>query len=196
MAQHARNRFARRGFTLVELLLVLVLLLALVGLVTINVQGIYNRHRLREAAESVREHLVSARMRALETGVIHQFQYELGGTQFAIGPFETLPAGADGSVQIVLPETGAALPETMRFELPEVIENSVALAALAQSSMATGVVSPTGEILRTSTVAPPILFAPDGTATDAVLEIVDQRGGVVEIRVRGLTGAVTVGGGR
>ena len=39
----------------------------------------------------------------------------------------------------------------------------------------------------------PILFAPDGSATDASLEIVDESGRFVRMSIRGLTAAIFVG---
>ncbi|MEX0717246.1 MAG: prepilin-type N-terminal cleavage/methylation domain-containing protein [Planctomycetaceae bacterium] len=182
--------FARSGFTLLELLLVLVILLAITGLVTLNVQGVYQRHRLRDAAETVRKHLATARLRAMDTGVVHFFQFEPGGGGYRVAPFEPLAAGVDGAMLVPLPELVGALPETMRFDVPEVIENLVMLAVLSESGF--GNVGVTGEPLASNAVAPPILFAPDGTATDAVLSVVDPQGGRLDISIRGLTGAATI----
>ncbi|MEX0703286.1 MAG: prepilin-type N-terminal cleavage/methylation domain-containing protein [Planctomycetales bacterium] len=191
---------ARGGFTLLELLLVLVILAVAAGLVWVNVQGFHQRHRLGEAAEQVRKHLTAARLRAIETGVIHQFRYEAGGGGYRIAPFEPMMSGADGTRVLTMTEQGGALPETMRFESPEAGANSWGPAPVppapvaSPSSNLTVYLGPGPALGGAAAWSPPVLFAPDGTATDAALAIVDETGQRLEISVRGLTGAATVGG--
>ena len=45
---------------------------------------------------------------------------------------------------------------------------------------------------RREQIWPEIRFRPDGTATDSEFLLVDEKGGAIIFRVRGLTGTVTV----
>ena len=66
------------------------------------------------------------------------------------------------------------------------------ISTLSQSST-----SLTGESLAGSSTLNQqllILFVPDGSATEATLDVVDEQNRFVRLSVRGLTGAVTVGG--
>ena len=181
-ADNSKNRRrSQRGYTLLELLFVLTILVILAALALPRVMGMYESHQLQTAVENVRAHLAASRMRAIDTGLVYQFRYEPNGQRFSVTPFEA----AEGHS---LPTLGGTLPESFRFESTD----DDLISTLSQSST-----SLTGESLAGSSTLNQqllILFVPDGSATEATLDVVDEQNRFVRLSVRGLTGAVTVGG--
>lgn len=155
---------------MLELLLVLGILLAITAIVWPNVHLMYERHRLQSGVENMRAHLAGTRLRAIETGVIYQFVYEPGGQSFEVLPLESPD---DTS----LPTVSGRLPDNMRFEAAEVTGTRE-------------VADPTA--IGESDLGAPILFAPDGSATDAAFDVSDEENQFVRLSVRGLTAAVSM----
>jgi Tfp pilus assembly protein FimT len=153
-----------------ELLLVLGILLAITAIVWPRVHLMYERHRLQSGVENMRAHLAGTRLRAIETGVIYQFVYEPGGQSFEVLPLES----SDGTS---LPTVSGRLPDNMQFEAAEVTGT-------------TTITDPDG--IAQSNLAAPILFAPDGSATDAAFNVSDDENQFVRLSVRGLTAAVSM----
>jgi prepilin-type N-terminal cleavage/methylation domain-containing protein len=173
----------RSGYTLLELLLVLSILALLVGSTWSAIQAMQNDRRLKEVADQVRSQLAICRTRAIESGVVYQFQYQPGGTTFTAQPFEALDANA-APVDTVNGE----LPEGVTFATPD---DEAATASFAiRTSLAQAANNAKADM---EGALVPILFAPDGSATDAAIEIVDESGRFVRMSIRGLTAAIFVG---
>lgn len=194
-----RNRRRRRcAYTLLELLLVMAVLLLLVGIAWPGVNGMYERHRLRSAVEEVRKRLAGSRVKAIDAGLVYQFRYEPGGRNYVILPYQAAghrplvgpsAAGALEGASQPLPSYSGQLPETMRFEPADDFQSVL-------EQLETGGISDIagpGAAVATSWSAP-ILFAPDGMATDAAFDVLDEKDRSIRVSVRGLTAAVTVGG--
>ena len=163
----------RRGYTLLELMLVLGILLILAGIAWPAVQGMYQRHRLQTAAEDVRAHLAGTRLRAIDSDTVYQFVYEPGGQAYSVQPYEAS----------ALPTTSAMLPEPIRFDATDALNDSTDFLLNQSSSAGAG----------TTNLSTPILFAPDGSSIDATVSLVDDEGRTIRLSVRGLTAAVSVG---
>ncbi len=164
----------RAGYTLLEVLLVLTLLLVLGALASSRLEGVLERHHLRDAAESVRQHLSQGRLRAAETGLIYQFSAENGGVNYMLAPLDSIDPHASPVGQVV-----GQLPRTVRFEqveIPVLINPSEAF-----GTHASGVIWCT-----------PILFFPDGTSSGGVVDLVDGDNRFARLAVRGLTSACAV----
>jgi prepilin-type N-terminal cleavage/methylation domain-containing protein len=172
------RRRSQRGYTLLELLLVLGILLVLAGLAFPGVMRIYGRHQFQTVVEDVRAHLAASRLRAIDTGVVYQFSYEPNGQRFSVTPFEA----AEGNS---LPTLEGTLPESFRFETTDNDQTSSTPQSITGAST-TDASTMSNEVI--------ILFVPDGSATEAALDVVDEENRFVRLSVRGLTGAVTVGG--
>ena len=159
----------RRAYTLLELLLVMAVMLVLVGMAWSGMQGIYQRHQLREAAESVRIRLTKARLQAIDSGWIYQFRFEPGGRAYQVTPLDSVTSststGPDGQ-----------LPESMRFEPVRDTSERVGQTAAINSAGAW---------------SDPILFAPDGSSNSSAFDVVDRQDRSVRLSVRGLTAAVS-----
>ncbi|MCP5113935.1 MAG: prepilin-type N-terminal cleavage/methylation domain-containing protein, partial [bacterium] len=86
-------RGERRGFTLVEMLVVLTILGLLVGMSWPSVHRLLSRSRVKEAAKQVRTELGEARLRAIESGTPQVFRFQPGTSFFEVRPKEEETAG-------------------------------------------------------------------------------------------------------
>src|SRR5262245_52637145 len=77
----------QRGFTLIEILLVLAILVALAALAAPALRGVIQDAKLRSAADTVRTEWTRAHVKAMKTGRIQVFRYELGGTKYTVQPW-------------------------------------------------------------------------------------------------------------
>lgn len=168
------------GYTLLEMLLVLSLLIVLAGFSAPHLMGAFRENQLKEAAESVRIMAASTRIRALDTDLIWQFRFEPGGRRYVRVPYEIL----GDNEKIKVEKDSGELPESMTFSgsatssgekidetLLEGLENAGDLSSVSWSS--------------------PLLFFPDGTGVDAEF-LVESAIGTRRIVVREITGAVRV----
>ena len=174
---------SQSGYTLLELVFVLAILLILAAITLPRVMGMYDRHRLQAAVEDVRAHLAGSRLRAIDTGVVYQFIYEPNGQRYFVLPLEA----AAGTL---LPALEGRLPESLRFDSTDVVQIP-AMQLSGTSSAGTDQAGTSAD--GGSTWSAPILFAPDGSATEAALDVIDEENRFVRLSIRGLTAAVTVG---
>jgi type II secretion system protein H len=180
----------RSGYTLFELLLVLAVLGVIASVAWPSVLRMQADHELAAAVEQVRMQLASARTRAIHSGLAYQFRYEPNGRRFCTLPFEaepeltTMPGGTSTSPPVQTARSAAETSKSVRF-LPSTGGEKL------PAGMFQGL--PDAGNLASAAWSAPLIFAPDGSAVDAVIALADRRGQRVDIAVRGLTGAVTVG---
>jgi prepilin-type N-terminal cleavage/methylation domain-containing protein len=84
------RRRPRRGFTLLELILVLALMVAIVSLAGTNLRSGFRHQRLRKAAEQVRTEWARARIEAIKRGRVHVFYHTQQGNQYVTMPQASL----------------------------------------------------------------------------------------------------------
>ena len=77
----------RRGFTLLELVLVLMLLVIVAGLAVPSLSRSVAGERLRRSGDTIRTQWARARVKAMKSGRIHVFQYQAGGDQYQTQPW-------------------------------------------------------------------------------------------------------------
>lgn len=203
-----RARKSRRaGMTLIEMLLALSVLGILAALAWPSVLRIHNEQKIVDSAEKVRALVAVARVNAIESGLVYQFRHEIAGTHFLVVPFEREFEAVDARTQGAGAAEGLGRFSKASNELPKSVKfgNSKIAAAGATSSsstttggsqqLASDVLSglPQADKLSGLSWSGPILFQPDGSATDAEFTVVDERGQQVTLNVRGLTGAVAMG---
>jgi len=165
----------RDGYTLMEVLLVLALMLVLGSLAASRLGGLLERHQLRDVAESVRQQLTQGRLRAAETGLIYEFSAENGGVNYSLAPLDSVDSSESSVGQVA-----GQLPPSVRFEQVEI----------------PGLTNPTVAVGRATsgvTWCTPILFFPDGTSSGGVVDLVDDDNRFSRLAVRGLTAACAVG---
>ncbi len=198
------RRTARRGMTLLELILVLALLVMIGALAMPAFRVPFEYHRLRQAGEVVRVEWNKARIRAMQTGQTLMFRYAAQQNAYQVTPYyseqDWLEADAAHSPTLggggVNMQAGAvqaaddALAESR--ELPEgvVFVDSEVEIDLRSYEIQQQV---QGNQLAGALEATPILFYPDGTTSDARVVLTNQYQQLfIVVKLRSLTGIATV----
>ena len=203
IARQRTHRRRSRGITLLEMMIVLALLVIVAGLSMPAFVGTIRTQRLRSAAESVRTEWMRAHIQAMKTGRIHVYRFQNGDRGFEIipwvapddalesssmadaQPLSIAMATASGtSASGVELDDGPGLPEGVIFVGGDSQADSRALSVEQAISGSAGTDGQWG---------PPILFYPDGSASDAYVIVANDRQQAVRIELRGLTGLAKVG---
>lgn len=191
----------RRAVTLLELLLTLSLLVVIASMVWPSVTAGFENRRLQIAAEQVRSDLISARVKAINTGITYVLWYEPESNVYRVEPYQADAAEVGGELATVGTAADTAdvdrgdlaplerqLPDGISFvgletsgDLREQITTSEG-PTLGQNSLATE-----------SNAAQKILCYPDGTTGTAELYLSNKAERCISLDLRGLTGVITVG---
>lgn len=189
---------SHRGFTLMEMVLVLAVIVAVAAVALPMLQGPMQDQRLKKTGDVIRAEWAKAKARAMQTGRIHLFRYQPGSDLYAIEPWvdetdATEGLGAATNASAALPPQinaqsalsplgirGVKLPEGITFFSGQAETDSRAADAVEDSSAG-----------GAAGLAPPIVFYPDGSSSDAKLVLTNQRF-FLELRLRGLTGIARV----
>lgn len=230
----------RPGFTLIEIILVLAIVITLTSLAVPLLTGTLQNQRLRSSADTIRAEWMETRLKAMEEAQIFCFRCRLGTGEILVDrildahftaslssrdttrrfdmdaeydPFEqgsftgdaedfilrdpsqasaetgarstTLPESVFVADLIVVPEERAAFYlglttpgesdiEDNASESEEVSRQEI---RLGESTAADG-----------TSWSAPVFFYPDGTTSAAALLLKNDRGRVIEVRLRGMTG--------
>ncbi len=183
----SRLRF-RAGFTLLELLITLAILVMAMAMAWPAVGKLLAKNELRSTAKQVRAALARTRLEAMESGAVRQFRYQPGTRRFEITrlaataeePAARRDAGGDGDAN-----GGAGGPA----------ENLLASGVRWESPDPTGVpLRPvSSDDAREQAWSAPILFFPNGRTSNARLQLGGRRGFRVPLTLRGVTGTVAIG---
>jgi prepilin-type N-terminal cleavage/methylation domain-containing protein len=192
------RRGFRGGFTLLELVVVLMVIVVIISMTWPQLMRFAREHQLREWSSEVRSDMQGARVKAIENGLVYQFRYEPGGRWFAVLPYDRPDSGnatADSTVgksrleaakSTGPPATLAELPEELHFRFKDgqpTEQMHDDWLKLLQSDEPLGRVS----------WSLPLLFHLDGTADSATVYVENKLGQSQLLTLRGLTGAVTIG---
>lgn len=179
---------ARRGYTLVELMLVLVLILVVAVVSFPSLEAMKGNFELTAATDQVRAAWALARVRAVDEGRPYRFAVVPGKGNYRIAPDSgefwkgtgAIPDGNSTAKPLLVDE---ALPKGVTFAIGDtpVVANPADDTSLPVGSVDSG---------QYTSIA---TFLPDGTSRDDV-RIVFSRKGVrpVVLRLRGITGAVSL----
>jgi prepilin-type N-terminal cleavage/methylation domain-containing protein len=187
-AQAASNQ-ARTGYTLIELLLVLVVIILFSAIAYPSLDALYGSHQMRQAADMVRASWAEARAHAINEARPYRFAVVPNKGNYRVAPHapeywsnDVPPAPTDPvNPPLVLSD---ALPKGLRFNTGDAADG--AAPAVGPSSL------PADQV-PIEAWSRKVIFLPDGTAK-ADFEISFGAKGTRELnlRLRALTGAVTV----
>jgi len=192
MRQHDRQR----GFTLLELLLVLAVIVTMIGLAWPALRGSLGSARLHDAAKQVRVELSRTRLAAMEADAVYELQYSRDSGSYRVRRMLDLNPAAEGEECALPAETDAwddtstssdqgGLAGWAEFSLPEGVV--FAAAALAADERTVSTDAPL-EVDAPLDWSEPIVFFPDGTTSTAEVVLRNDRGDELVITLRGLTG--------
>ena len=193
-ARHSGNRTSEKfdyGYTLLEIVLAVSVLVVLASLGVSPVLSTWRDNRLAGAAEDVRSLLAGSRFQSIDRDQVWQFRYEPGGTMFMRVPVNIAPEGE----QTENTDTGrlsGSLPEGITFaeDSTGTEAEGAAVGTTLSPDMFSGL--PDANELTATSWSDPIYFYPDGTSETAEFDVKDDYGSTRVIKVRDLTGAVTV----
>ncbi|MEZ6113414.1 MAG: prepilin-type N-terminal cleavage/methylation domain-containing protein [Pirellulaceae bacterium] len=187
----------RHAFTLMEMLLVLAVIVAVSAMAAPMFRGVLDAKRLSSGGEHVRANMAKAKNRAMRSGRIYVFRYELGGNKFYMQPWysdEDVLEASPTSSAIGGVSGGAFVdpfqaPEFLE-ELPEsvVFVGGDSLSAMRDMSVEQDIAAAGGFVAGWSR---PILFYPDGSSSTARIVLQNHRDDMVTVSLRGLTGIAT-----
>jgi prepilin-type N-terminal cleavage/methylation domain-containing protein len=176
----------RRGFTLLELILVMTILVILAAISFPSIESMYGYYRLQGAADALRSSWADARTRAMEEGRPYRFSVVMGMGNYRVAPDSAdywagdPPAPADANNPPLVQSD--ALPKGIRFRRADSPSE-------AGSSDTVLPADSVGSNQWTSLA----VFLPDGTARDDVAVVLEAGGArPLMVRLRGLTGGVSV----
>jgi prepilin-type N-terminal cleavage/methylation domain-containing protein len=219
----ARAISGRHGFSLMEMIVVLVLLGSLLAMVAPSLFRPLGKAEVRDAAKQVQAALMDARTRAIESGVIHEFRYEPGGSRYeirALGDAGDIAAtedtGSTGQIGSAAQPLSASqpgsteetsLPAAASLSLEPVIEtlpNEIVFKDLqneaaseppvaADALSARDSLTALEEELSGTTWSAGIRFYSNGRSRNAHIRLVAPKDWSIDILLRGITGAALLG---
>jgi len=183
-----RSKAARRGYTLSEMLVVLGVLVVVAALAQPALRSALGDSRLRSAARQVRGALAKARLEAMRTGVAQRFRYQVGTNTYEVAPAVLPLDGAEAGTEETLTaamesaSSGEESPTPPLRAVEEALPEGVSFEQIGERLAATA-----------EGWSEPIVFHPNGRTSNAEIRLRGERNAVVEVSLRGLTGAATAG---
>lgn len=201
----AKRRVERAGgFTIVELLLALAILVTLAALAVPSFTGLLADRRVLRAGDQVRIEFMQARLAAMRGGRTYMVQLSTETHQLRVLPWvdandmtealdQTGGSSAlltGGNAMVAAMQDVDVAAQTREVELPQ----GVTIAAVnVQSSQRSFMIE--SQVQADATAVgwgQPILFYPDGTTSTAAITVAHEGVGQVIVLLRGLTGEATV----
>jgi prepilin-type N-terminal cleavage/methylation domain-containing protein len=183
----------KRGFTLMELLIVLAIIVFVVAAAAPTVSRWAAQRQVQDVAKNVRSKLFKARLGAMHSSLTYAFQYQIGSGSYRLAQEDKLGQASDSdksanersgltdTAEAPPPEEGK-LPEGMRF-----------LADTSDKDSADGNGRNASQSSEANGWSDPVLFYADGTTSEAKFIVADARGYGVPIALRGVTGNIVMG---
>lgn len=203
--RHGSPLFSRRGFSLIELLIVIAILTVVSTFVLPSLRGPLDRGKIRSAAVSVQGAWGKARSLAIREGTVMTFRCKLGGRYWKIERDDNQVAVSVG-VGDAESSTELGAEEDQLQEFSDLGEQTLA----REGRLPEGVIFDE-LIFRNSSLQPqgdfsedeqlvaevdsqwsePVKFQPAGRSQDARLRIAGADNFVVDVKIRGLTSNVS-----
>ena len=193
----------RSGFTLLELLLVMSLLAVVSSIAIPQVAWLLADQKIVRAGNLLREEMMRTRLEAMRSGRIYVIEAELESANIRVKPYFSLTdsvnaidqtgtqsALLNGADQGQITAVNVDEEAERTIELPEeVFVKAVAVVSSARSME----IEQATMNNQSQGFGQPILFYPDGTTSTAAVVLSHPTHGSLTVKMRGITGDVTVG---
>ncbi len=191
-----------RAFTLLELLLTLVILAAIASLAIPGASMLLGDRQVVRAGNQLQIEMTRMRVDAMRQGRVMMIEGMVDGNKFRTRPYfsqsdatEAIDAGGTQTALL----TGADQAATVAVVDDPEAEKEIELSGDVQVQSVSVVSAARGAIIEQATQgtrsdgwSSPILFYPDGSTSTAAVVIADAKYGRVVVKLRGITGDVTV----
>jgi Tfp pilus assembly protein FimT len=193
----------RGGFTIVELLLALGILVVLAAMVVPSFTGLLADRRVARAGDQLRVEMMQARLSAMRSGRTYLMQLQSGTRSVRVRPWvdmndmtESLDQTGGSSALLqganVLPGAMRAVDSAAEAREVELPESTTVDNVQVRSSQRSFMIESQTQSESADGWGQPLLFYPDGTTSTAAVTIGSEAVGRVVVLIRGLTGEVTV----
>ncbi|MEM6798169.1 MAG: prepilin-type N-terminal cleavage/methylation domain-containing protein [Planctomycetota bacterium] len=169
----------RSGFTLIEVMLVLALLVVISALAAPSLIGSLQRSRLDAAASELRTAWAQARLDAASSGETLRFQCRLQTGWGCVANASASLEEVDAALAAEQAEGGSPM------EWTDVVFTQLLVANTPGEP-------PLGESVADGELSAAVLFRPDGTTSDAEAVLEDATGAQLKVTLRGLTGSARI----
>ena len=184
----------RRGFTLLEMMLVLGIIIIVGAIVAPMFTGTLQVERLRKGAELVAADWVETSAMAMETGETQVWLCEIGSNGFSAGTYSnTGGLSPTEAAAMVVDTTGlstnsgsASGAGSFGQTMPEGVSISEVLVSEGDTIMTMA------ENTMADASNATVFFFPDGTSSSARLTVTDEQGQSMSVIMNGLAGTVRV----
>jgi Tfp pilus assembly protein FimT len=204
---------ARGGFSLLELILILVILATIAGFALPTLDSMVTSRRLIQSVERLQNELLEARVEAMKTGQAQVFRATMNGSSYTITPWLSGQEDSDASAGATIMSAGGTV-KTERTGNGAVAasaeDGSGSTKNLDTDVLFLGVetlvdarnaleIQKSGEAVPMAGVgmasagglSSPLLLYPDGSTTTGQIILADARGRRMAIQIRGITGRST-----
>ena len=189
-----------RGFTLIEVMIVLALIAILSSIAMPSLRGFAASTRLKSTAHAIRDMLNFARDMAITEQAAYLVVFDLTANRYWLASSETFNLGDPAT------PVAASPPSSQPVQQPTADQGTTALQRMAPSrtnailgipqipghnvSLARMITNHNFQTIEIDTGVDYIYFSPTGSSEDTVLYIQDQRGKVMSITVENAMGRV------
>lgn len=190
------------GFTLLELLLVLAILVAVTAIAVPTYEGVVEAKFIDNAAEQLRLDMQRMRVKAMNTGQAQMLQLTVGQGSYIAAPWmaSTDETNAAASA-VVQSQAGVAMQvgdsQTATQVATETgdqksFETGVLVSQISQGNDSRTQFAQMQNGGASSAIATPILFYTDGTSSTSQIVLQDQSGRRRAIQLRGVSGRAKI----
>lgn len=176
------------------------------GLTVYALSGSWEMQRLKQSASRIRAEFNTARVHAMRSGRIYVFRYTAATGDYTIEPWfaeddylnagESIPAEGqiadyegEASAENSLDSPNARqLPEGVTFIGASVEQNNRSIVATQRMMNSAAA----GQTIEVNGPSVPILFYPDGTASNARVLMTNSNSLMIAVDLRGLTGVAKI----
>jgi type II secretory pathway pseudopilin PulG len=183
---------ARRAYTLLEMMLLLVIIVMLAALAYPSLDSMYGDFKVSSAADQVRAAWAEGRAQAINEGRAYRFAVIPGKGNYRLAPDSNEFWGGNGATSAN--PTSTDQPVILEKALPKGVRLVVADPSGASPDLTPtdDTVAPAGSV-DPSQYQSVVTFLPDGTSREDVQMVFSSRGvRPLVLSLRGITGAVSV----